>query len=221
MMFLGLCHNLKYLDMSNNLINRKQNYRVKVKENIPQLVFLDNVPYGDVSDQLISDILASEYKPSESELNNPMHQRNRLNELMHEEETHFQPRIVLTRNSTTVHSVNERPSTANSTERKVIAKISDRPERPVTADGHKFKRYDVTIGDPVVGNILNKARKFRRLKTAWGESTSCSSLSSSDSSYGGVNKVIEEDESEDSSDNLLEESKQWRERSQENREKFG
>ncbi len=218
-MFLGLCHNLKYLDLSNNPINRKQNYRAKVKENIPQLVFLDNVPYGDVSDQLISDILASEYKPSESELNNPANQRNRLNELMNNE--NFQPRIVLTRNSTTIHNMNmsqDRPSTASGSERKVIAKISDRPS---SADGQKFKRHDVTIGEPVVGNILNKVRKLRKLKTAWGESTSCSSLSSSDSSYGGINKVIEEDESEDSSDNLLEESRQWRERSQENREKNG
>lgn len=219
MMFLGLCQNLKYLDLSNNAITRKSDYRERVKSNVPNLVFLDNVPYGEVSDQLISDILASEYKPGESDINRNVQRLNAYNQQLNIE--NVPQRITLNVVPHVQRSV--RPGTASS-ETRVVARVTDVGSRPSTADGTRFK-HDVTIGEPVCGSILTKARKLRKLRTAWGESTSCSSLSSSDSSCANNKSFKEEDEpsvshTEESSENLLEESKQWRIRNQENQKRY-
>lgn len=211
MMFLGLCPNLKYLDMSNNAINRKENYRETVKTNVPNLIFLDNMPYGEVSDQIMSELLSSEYKPNEAEANRNVQRMNAYNQHLNVE--NVPQRITL----------NVRPGTATPNETRVVARVSEIGSRPSTAEGARF-RHDVTIGEPCVGSIITKARKMRRLRTAWGESTSCSSLSSSDSSCANAaNKSLkEEDESqsEESSESLLEESRQWRLRNRENQSRY-
>lgn len=219
MMFLGLCHNLKYLDLSNNAITRKPNYRERVKSNVPNLVFLDHMPYGEVSDQLISEILASEYKPNESEVPRNVMRMNAYNQNLNIENLPRQITINVAQNT-------YRPGTASSDSTGVGPRTNDNGSRPSTSDGTRF-RHDVTIGEPVCGSIVRKARKMRKQRTAWGESTSCSSLSSSDSSCNNFKFLKEEDivsdspnENEESSESLLEESRQWRERNQENMKKY-
>lgn len=199
MMFLGLCNNLKVLDMTNNPITQKENYRDTVRQNIPALMFLDRMPYEEVSDDVRRDFLRSEYQPGNNGAvrRHPMQTVRIISSVVNE----------LTRGLT----MDQRAISAA----PPVTHISIR--RPTTADPLKPK-YDISVGEPVCGNIITKARKPRKLKTAWGESCSSSSFSSSDSSSQGtpVNRRVAEESSED----LLESARLWRENSKVTRNKF-
>lgn len=67
--FLALCDTLTSLELGDNAVARVSNYRASVKENIPQLVMLDGVPFSP--DQVAQgDLSSSEYKSTSSgELN--------------------------------------------------------------------------------------------------------------------------------------------------------
>lgn len=203
MMFLGLCDQLKVLDMTNNAITQKENYRETVQINIPHLLLLDNLPFGEMSEDTKTDLLRSEYKAE----NNGVSTRNVIQSV----------RVV--------SSVVNELSRAFTIEARATATVPPMTHisiarRPATADGIKPK-HDVSVGEPVCGNIVTKARKPRKLKTAWGDSCSSSSFSSSDSSAQGtpVTRRIAINESE-SCDDLLESARLWREKSKEAREKF-
>lgn len=197
MMFLGLCNQLRVLDMTNNLVTQKENYRDAVHLNIPHLMFLDKIPFEDVGDEIKRELMRSEYQPE----NNGS--RRTLNETV---------RVVTTVMSewNQVRSMSVAPPVAHISINK----------RPTTADGIKPK-YDVSVGEPVCGNIIAKARKPRKLKTAWGESCSSSSLSSSDSSTQGTpNKTIINARDNELCEELLESARLWREKNKEMRDKL-
>lgn len=186
--------------MTNNPITQKENYRDTVRQNIPALMFLDRTPYGEVSDDMRREFLRSEYQPE----NNGAVRRHPMQTV----------RIVSS-------VVNELTRAITMDQRAISAappvthiSIS---RRPITADPVKPK-YDISVGEPVCGNIITKARKPRKLKTAWGESCSSSSFSSSDSSSQGtpVNRRAAEESSED----LLESARLWRAKSKDSRDKF-
>lgn len=200
MMFLGLCGELKVLDMTNNAIAQKENYREAVRQNIPQLVFLDRVPYEAVNEETKRELLRSEYQPE----NNGIVRRS-LNQTV---------RVVNAVMSEWNHVIESRPTTAA----PPVTHISI-GRRPATADGQKPK-YDVSVGEPVCGNIITKARKPRKLKTAWGESCSSSSFSSSDSSAQGTPNRRNLTADDESCEALLESARLWREKSKEARDKF-
>lgn len=200
MMFLGLCDQLKVLDMTNNSITQHENYRDTVRQNIQSLIFLDKVPFGEVSEETKVDLLRSEYLPE----NNGV--RRRLSQTV---------RVVTAVVSgwNRVNNSEDRPTTAA----PPVTHISI-GKRPTTADGAKPK-YDVSVGEPVCGNIITKARKPRKLKTAWGESCSSSSFSSSDSSAQGT-PVNRRNPAKESCEDLLESARVWRENSKQARNKF-
>lgn len=202
-MFLGLCNQLKVLDMTNNPVTQKENYRDAVHLNIPHLMLLDKIPYGDVSDETKRELLRSEYQPE----NNGVVRRN-LSQTV---------RLVTSVMSewNRVHLNETRPTTAA----PPMTHISI-GKRPTTADGTKPK-YDVSVGEPVCGNIITKARKPRKLKTAWGESCSSSSFSSSDSSTQGTpNRTTVDARDNESCEELLESARLWREKNKEARDRF-
>lgn len=203
MMFLGLCNQLKVLNMTNNPVTQKENYRDAVHLNIPHLTLLDKIPYGDVSDETKRELLRSEYQPE----NNGIVRRN-LSQTV---------RLVTSVMSewSRVHPNEARPTTAA----LPMTHISI-GKRPTTADGTKPK-YDVSVGEPVCGNIITKARKPRKLKTAWGESCSSSSFSSSDSSTQSTpNKTTVNAQDNESCEELLESARLWREKNKEARDRF-
>lgn len=200
MMFLGLCNQLKVLDMTNNAITRKPNYRDTVRQNIPNLVFLDKAPYEEVAEETKVELLRSEYQPE----NNGVVRRTLP-------QTVRVVSAVMGEWGRVQQALEARPATAA----PPVTHISI-GRRPTTADGQKPKN-DLSVGEPVCGNIITKARKPRKLKTAWGESCSSSSFSSSDSSTSGTPVRRENESSED----LLESARMWRERNKETREKYG
>lgn len=202
-MFLGLCNQLKVLDMTNNAVTQKENYRDAVHLNIPHLLLLDKIPFGDMSEETRRELLRSEYQPE----NNGVVRRS-LSQTV---------RVVTTVMSewSRIHNHEVRPTTAA----PPVTHISI-GKRPTTADGMKPK-YDVSVGEPVCGNIITKARKPRKLKTAWGESCSSSSFSSSDSSTQGTpNKTTAGVGDNESCEELLECARLWREKNKETRAKF-
>lgn len=204
-MFLGLCNQLKVLDMTNNAVAQKENYRETVRQNIPHLIFLDKAPYEEVSEQTKRDLLRSEYQPE----NNGVARRNLPQTV----------RVV----SSVITEWNRMHTEARPTTAAPPVTHISIGKRPTTADGAKPK-YDVSVGEPVCGNIITKARKPRKLKTAWGESCSSSSFSSSDSSAQGTpnkrSSAADSRDNNESCDDLLESARMWREKSKETREKF-
>jgi hypothetical protein len=188
--------------MTNNAVTQKENYRETVRQNIPNLVILDKVPYGEVGDQTKMELMRSEYQPE----NNGIVKRNLSHTV----------RVV----SSVLSGWNReqafemRPSTAA----PPVTHISI-GRRPTTSDGAKPK-YDVSVGEPVCGNIITKARKPRKLKTAWGDSCSSSSFSSSDSSPVNKANTSKATDNTESCEELLESARLWREKSRESREKF-
>lgn len=202
-MFLGLCNQLKVLDMTNNAVAQKENYRETVRQNIPSLIYLDTIPFEEVNELTKIDLLRSEYQPENNGRRRNMVQTVRVVTSVMSEWRRLQ-------------STENHPATSAA---PPVTHISI-GKRPTTADGAKPK-YDVSVGEPVCGNIITKARKPRKLKTAWGESCSSSSFSSSDSSTQGtpVNKRNATEDNE-SSEELLESARMWREKNKEAREKF-
>lgn len=204
-MFLGLCNNLEVLEMTNNAVTQKENYRDLVKQNIPSLRLLDKTPFEEMNDDTKRDLLQSEYRPE----NNGVVRRNLPQTV----------RIISAVASewSRVHVEAARPTTAA----PPVTHISI-GKRPTTADGSKPK-YDISVGEPVCGNIITKARKPRKLKTAWGESCSSSSFSSSDSSTQGTpvnSHRVTAGMDNESCEDLLESARLWREKSKEARDRF-
>ncbi|XP_050094608.1 uncharacterized protein LOC126577197 [Anopheles aquasalis] len=168
--FLALCEKLESLDLRENFVSEGPSFRPMLKTNIPQLRCLNAIPFSDVGRDEETDLSSSEYRSSSS---------GSLEEGQRErwEVTGLGERP---RGPPVPSHAPRRPTTA-SIERRVTVELRDQ-ERPSTADPVKIKAQ-LTSGEPVVGSIVTKARRRRRQRTAWGESTSCSSVSSSDSSF--------------------------------------
>jgi hypothetical protein len=158
MMFLSLCSHLKVLDMTHNGITQRLNYRQTVRRHIPHLAILDQIPYDDVGEEERVELARSDYANVRTSNQILQSLNSRIEQLRMQE---------------------ERPSSA--TPILPVTHISI-GRRPTTSDASK--RYDVSVGEPVCGSIIAKARKPRKLKTAWGDSvsSSSSSFSSSESS---------------------------------------
>jgi hypothetical protein len=181
MMFLSLCNHLKVLDMTNNGITQKANYRQIVRSHIPHLAILDQVPYDDVNEEERTELARSNYETVTSSqilqaLNTRIEQMSHLQ--LHE----------------------ERPASASSIAPMLPLGVTHISigKRPTTSDATKQK-HDVSVGEPVCGNIIAKARKSRKLKTAWGESVSSSSSSFSSSESFSENNKNRRDVDESSS----------------------
>lgn len=197
-MFLGLCSQLRVLDLTNNAITQKENYRAMTKSHIPQLAILDLTAFEEISDDVKIELSRSEYQTINS--SNIM---RRLDSL--------QNNIQVVRPSTAV------------TAAPPITHISI-GRRPTTADKCKpqLKHHNLSVGEPVCGNIIAKARQPRKkLRHAWGDSASSSSSFSSDSSRNGTPRNSASNRSvADSTETLLENARVWRQKSRETREKF-
>ena len=207
MMFLGLCNNLKVLDLSGNFLAEKANYRETVKENITQLVYLDKVPFNvEINDQFRRELLSSEYQPG-NERNGAVRRINASN-----------PNESMQQMN---HVLESRPASSSAAPVTHITIGTDYIKRPSTSDSTKSK-YDMSVGEPVCGNIVTKARKPKvLLRTAWGDTASSSSSISSDCSF--TNKNTENGTAindNNSSESLLESARLWRMKSQENRERY-
>ncbi|KAL1401315.1 hypothetical protein pipiens_006711 [Culex pipiens pipiens] len=170
--FLALCEKLEHLDLRENFVSENPSFRHMLKENIPQLRSLNEIPFSDAAREDHTDMSSSEYQSSSSSIEGGPHPNRwevggigdgAWNE-RHQQEV-LQP---------------FRPTSSHQ-ERTVTLELLD-DARPATADATKIK-HQLTSGEPLCGTIVTKARRTRRQRTAWGESTSCSSMSSSDSSY--------------------------------------
>lgn len=205
-MFLSLCSHLIYLDLTNNGISQKENYRQTVKSHIPQLAILDQVPYDDVNDDVKMELARSDY-----------HQTIKTsNQILRDVNSRFEQIQVQGRD--------ERPTSASSLTTPPILPVTHISigRRPTTSDGMKTK-YDVSVGEPVCGSIIAKARKPRKLRTCWGDSisSSSSSFSSYDSSTShSVDHKNRRDVDESSEMVLQNNAKMTREKSRERRGKF-
>uniref|UniRef100_A0A182NZY2 U2A'/phosphoprotein 32 family A C-terminal domain-containing protein n=1 Tax=Anopheles epiroticus TaxID=199890 RepID=A0A182NZY2_9DIPT len=170
--FLALCEKLEVLDLRENFVAEHPSFWHVLRTNIPQLRCLNETQCREmVHDD--TDLSSSDYRSSSSGSMEDV-QRGRWD----------RPVAVSGREegppTSGSNSVQRRPITA-STERRVTVELLDQ-QRPSTADPVKIKAQ-LTSGEPVVGSVITKARRRRRQRTAWGESTSCSSVSSSDSSF--------------------------------------
>ena len=208
-MFLGLCNNLKVLDLTGNCLTQKVNYRATVKDNITQLVYLDKVPFDiDINEQFRRELLCSEYQPG-NERNGAV-RRIDMQSANNPYESIQQMNYVL----------QSRPASSSSALVTHITIGLDHLKRPSTSDTTKSK-YDMSVGEPVCGNIVTKARKPKQLlRTAWGDTASSSSSISSDSSFTTKNTDNSSAIHNNSSESLLESSKLWRMNSQEHRDRY-
>uniref|UniRef100_A0A182S8W3 U2A'/phosphoprotein 32 family A C-terminal domain-containing protein n=1 Tax=Anopheles maculatus TaxID=74869 RepID=A0A182S8W3_9DIPT len=168
--FLALCEKLEVLDLRENFVSEDPSFWHVLRTNIPQLRCLNETQFREVtSDE--TDLSSSDYRSSSSGSIEDV-QRGRWDGPI--------PSANGSGDTVTVR----RPITA-SVERRVTVELLDQ-QRPSTAgkilNPVKIKAQ-LTSGEPVVGSVITKARRRRRQRTAWGESTSCSSVSSSDSSF--------------------------------------
>ncbi|XP_055535707.1 uncharacterized protein LOC129724655 [Wyeomyia smithii] len=221
--FLALCENLEVLDLRENFVSEHPSLRLTLKENIPQLRCLNEIPFSETVQEENCDLSSSEYRSSSSSNG----QRDRRAQRWETDGI----------GDGTWNELPNRPVTGTHHERAVTVELLD-DMRPATADATKIKNQ-LTSGEPLCGNVVTKARRVKRQRTAWGESTSCSSMSSSDSSYSkdfpdrlpqkpvdlelGVIGVQDQGErmanqAEDDSQSLLRESRLWRQRSLQTRE---
>ena len=218
-MFLGLCNQLKVkinqkhninlfnfiffyfqvLDLTNNIVTLKPDYRETVLKNIPDLLFLDKISLTAISEQTKINLIKSEYLPENNgatskSLNTTVQVSSFIGGWDHGQAF-------------------EVPQPSCAVPPVIHISIA---RRPMTSSDVKSK-YDVSVGDPICGNIITKARQLRKMKTAWGDSLSSSSFSSSDSSTVGtpLNHPLKRTES---CENLLESSRLWREKSKKSRE---
>ncbi|XP_053659137.1 uncharacterized protein LOC128708201 [Anopheles marshallii] len=169
--FLALCEKLEVLDLRENFVSEDPSFWHVLRTNIPQLRCLNETQFREVtSDE--TDLSSSDYRSSSSGSIEDV-QRGRWD--VPAASSNGREDIPLPSDRVT-----RRPITA-SVERRVTLELLDQ-QRPSTADTVKIKAQ-LTSGEPVVGSVITKARRRRRQRTAWGESTSCSSVSSSDSSF--------------------------------------
>ncbi|XP_053670229.1 uncharacterized protein LOC128720580 [Anopheles nili] len=166
--FLALCEKLEVLDLRENFVSEDPSFWHVLRTNIPQLRCINDTTFREATGDE-TDLSSSDYRSSSSGSIEDVH-RGRWEGL---EPVAGQ---VYPRHSAPI----VRPTTAN-IERRVTVELLDQ-QRPSTADPTKIKAQ-LTSGEPVVGSVVTKARRRRRQRTAWGESTSCSSVSSSDSSF--------------------------------------
>ncbi|XP_049296789.1 uncharacterized protein LOC125770829 [Anopheles funestus] len=169
--FLALCEKLEVLDLRENFVSEDPSFWHVLRTNIPQLRCLNETQFREMtSDE--TDLSSSDYRSSSSGSIEDV-QRGRWDGPVASSNgrENVQP---------SSDRVPHRPITA-SVERRVTLELLDQ-QRPSTADPVKLKAQ-LTSGEPVVGSVITKARRRRRQRTAWGESTSCSSVSSSDSSF--------------------------------------
>lgn len=64
--FLALCEKLEVLDLRENFVSENPSFRHMLKENIPQLRCLNEVPFSEVVHEENSDLSSSEYRSSSS-----------------------------------------------------------------------------------------------------------------------------------------------------------
>lgn len=200
-MFLGLCCDLKSLNLTGNLITRSENYRETVKENLLNLEMLDKIPFdGNMSDESKVNLLRTEYQTGEIQV------RRSFDEMVNVMTTNarnntFRPisaaQVTAPATESGTNPLNNRASTARDT-------------RP---------KYNISIGEPVCGSVITRARKPRSLRTAWGDSCSSSSFSSDSSSHATTNGKSDEINLA-AYDELLDTARVWREQSKESRDKF-
>lgn len=205
-MFLGLCAELRTLNLTGNLIAQLECYRETIRANIGGLEMLDGFPFDEnMSDELKMDLQRTEYRTGDM-----LPTRQGLNEMM------VNVMTVNARNST-FRPISAEQVTAPATE----PSVNPLNNRPASARDTRPK-YNISIGEPVCGSVIARARKPKQLRTAWGESCSSSSFSSSDSSTVMAMRVEQEaDEGELSSyDELLDSARVWREQSRASRDKF-
>ncbi|KAG5684139.1 hypothetical protein PVAND_013380 [Polypedilum vanderplanki] len=189
MMFLSLCNHLKVLDMSNNVITQKTNYRDTVRVHIPHLAILDQVPYDDVNEEERIELAKLDHQTVRTSSQILQAVNSRIDEM----------------NYMQIQNNDERPSSASSVTPILPVTHISIGKRPTTSDGSK-PRYDVSVGEPVCGSIIAKARKSRKLKTAWGDSvsSSSSSFSSSESSTHSFTEGKNKRDVDDSSTVVIE-----------------
>ncbi|XP_050081190.1 uncharacterized protein LOC126568716 [Anopheles maculipalpis] len=161
--FLALCEKLEVLDLRENFVSEDPSFWHVLRTNIPQLRCLNETQCREVTSD-DTDLSSSDYRSSSSGSIEDV-QRGR-----------WDGRVASMNETVAMR----RPTTA-SVERRVTVELLEQ-QRPSTADPVKIKAQ-LTSGEPVVGSVITKARRRRRQRTAWGESTSCSSVSSSDSSF--------------------------------------
>uniref|UniRef100_A0A182M0Q7 U2A'/phosphoprotein 32 family A C-terminal domain-containing protein n=1 Tax=Anopheles culicifacies TaxID=139723 RepID=A0A182M0Q7_9DIPT len=169
--FLALCEKLEVLDLRENFVSDDPSFWHVLRTNIPQLRCLNETQFREMASD-DTDLSSSDYRSSSSGSIEDV-QRGRWDGPMAESNGRGDV-------PPTCDRVPRRPITA-SIERRVTLELLDQ-QRPSTADPAKIKAQ-LTSGEPVVGSVITKARRRRRQRTAWGESTSCSSVSSSDSSF--------------------------------------
>lgn len=199
MMFLGLCSQLHVLDLTNNAITQKENYRTVVKGHISNLAILDLTPFEEISDDVKIELSRSEWERTVA--NNSSNIMRRLNSIQNNLQT-------------------TRPLTASSSAPPITHISIGR--RPATADKSKppLKNRNLSVGEPVCGNIIAKVRQPRNVRTAWRDSASSSSSFSSDSSSHATPRGSAGIRTDTSCEALLETARAWREKSRETREKF-
>uniref|UniRef100_A0A182JQY5 U2A'/phosphoprotein 32 family A C-terminal domain-containing protein n=1 Tax=Anopheles christyi TaxID=43041 RepID=A0A182JQY5_9DIPT len=169
--FLALCEKLEVLDLRENFVAEDPSFWHVLRTNIPQLRCLNQTQCREQAND-DTDLSSSDYRSSSSGSIEDV-PRGRWDRPVVPSGREDVPDPSST-------SVLRRPITA-SVERRVTVELLDQ-QRPSTADPVKIKAQ-LTSGEPVVGSVITKARRRRRQRTAWGESTSCSSVSSSDSSF--------------------------------------
>ncbi|XP_035893440.1 uncharacterized protein LOC118503839 [Anopheles stephensi] len=170
--FLALCEKLEVLDLRENFVSEDPSFWHVLRTNIPQLRCLNETQFREVtSDE--TDLSSSDYRSSSSGSIEDV-QRGRW-------DGPVASAIGRERAASTNDTVAMRRPITATVERRVTVELLDQ-QRPSTADPLKIKAQ-LTSGEPVVGSVITKARRRRRQRTAWGESTSCSSVSSSDSSF--------------------------------------
>ncbi|XP_320563.5 uncharacterized protein LOC1280701 [Anopheles gambiae] len=169
--FLALCEKLEVLDLRENFVADDPSFWHVLRTNIPQLRCLNDTQCRELAND-DTDLSSSDYRSSSSGSSEDV-QRGR-----------WEGSVAASGREDVPHppgaSVLRRPITSASVERRVTVELLDQ-QRPSTADPVKIKAQ-LTSGEPVVGSVITKARRRRRQRTAWGESTSCSSVSSSESS---------------------------------------
>lgn len=183
---MGLCPDLKVINLIDNPVTELPNYRNSVKESIPQLLVLDDVVFFDTQPEQCTEISSSEYQSSPDVSFNTTHSVD----------------------STEHPSNNETPLLAETSETEGTKKTTAK-ERPLTSCGvvmcceelekNQIKiirpktavdgtpTQSLTSGQPLCGSIISTVRKRRSRRTAWGggtptQSSSISSSSSSQSS---------------------------------------
>uniref|UniRef100_A0A1Q3FT77 Protein phosphatase 1 regulatory subunit n=1 Tax=Culex tarsalis TaxID=7177 RepID=A0A1Q3FT77_CULTA len=66
--FLALCESLEHLDLRENFVSENPSFRHMLKENIPQLRSLNEIPFSEAAHEDHTDMSSSEYQSSSSSI---------------------------------------------------------------------------------------------------------------------------------------------------------